>query len=309
MRFSYFFIILSVFLLVCCGKKLDPSLEDYKPPEAVQKLSLTQQEEKIVISWSYPEKQKARVASFLIEKTNNNKTEVIGYFDPLINTYEDSNFTYGENYLYRIYAISKKGIYSAAKEASIQPQRLSAVENISYEITVDGVRLSWSGEKYSGYNIYKLDSKGQRIKVSTVNEPEVFIKLSKYDFENGDNLIFAITNFLEKNSFYIETKATFIKIPYDAFVPSTPKEVHYGINEEGVFLSWQEVPERWIKGYKVYRKISENYEFIGETMIPLFSDSEYTVNNIKLPLYYKILSVGPAVESNPVEIKVEVPGG
>lgn len=61
-------------------------------------------------------------------------------------------------------------------------------------------------------------------------------------------------------------------MPVAEFIPSKPEEVFWTVNENGVYISWREVPEKWIKGYKVYRKTASDSDFIliGDTMIPLF---------------------------------------
>ncbi|MEN2985908.1 MAG: hypothetical protein ABDH16_04555 [Thermodesulfovibrionaceae bacterium] len=296
------------FVFLGCARKLDPSVEDYLPPKAVERLSLIQQEEKIVVSWSYPEREKSNIKSFFVEKAYKDKTEAIGYFDSLTNICEDKDFFYGERYLYRVYVINKKGVYSAPKEAHIMPQKLQEIKDISYEITSDGVKLIWSGENYSGFNIYKFDDKVRKNKIATTTQQEVTILLNQSDFrEEKGCLVFGVTAFLEKDSFYIESKAKLITIPFEAFIPSSPKKVHYGSNEEGVFLSWQEVTERWIRGYKIYRKTSSDYEFIGYTNIPLFFDK--IINTKSTVIYYKISTLGPILESEAVEVKVEVTDG
>lgn len=292
-----------IFLLFGCGMKMDPTLEDYLQPEPAQNLSLKAFWDKVLVSWSYPEKNKAKLSSFLLERENNGKIKSLGFFSPETTSFEDKDFTFGQIYKYRIFAINKKGIYSKAIEDEITPKKMPQVENAQYKITDDGVLLSWKKDLVM-YNIYRINEKGEKIKRCST-EKNFFLD-EIYSIEASEHIKYLITSYVLENSTYIEGKATEIIIPLSSFIPSEPEEVFWTINENGVYISWKEVPQRWIKGYKIYRKTSTDFVFIEDSITPLFFDVEYNINNLKSAIYYRICSFGPLKESNPVEIKVEV---
>lgn len=306
---AYVLICLLILLsLTACGRKLDPTLEDYLQPEPVNELNLTAYYDKIVISWSYPEKNRAKLSSFLIERENSGQIKSL-YLNPELNSFEDRDFIFGQTYRYRIFAINKKGIYSKPIENSITPKKLPEVSEIQYKITQDGVLLSWKSENSVMYNIYKID--GQKQKIGTTDKKSLLVEENFKNQTIQESLTYLITPYIAESNIYIEGEGSEIKVPVAEFIPSKPEEVFWAVNENGVYISWREVPEKWIKGYKVYRKTVSDSDFvlISETMIPLFFDVEYNINNLKSPVFYRILSAGPLKESEPFEIKVEVQSG
>jgi len=323
-------IVLLLLFLSGCGRKMDPTLEDYLQPEPAQNLTLSASYDKIVISWSYPEKNKSKLNSFLLEREKAGQIKSLGYFDNQTNSYEDKDFALGETYKYRLFAINKKGIYSKSIETSITPRKLPEVENIQYKITEEGVMLSWQAVDSVMYNIYLINQKGEKSKKGFTDKNFFHDKITSSTLssfissdENITNtaylqssvfslqpsyLTYLISPYISEGTSYIEGTGRELKILLDDFIPSKPEEVFWAINENGVYISWKEVPEKWIKGYKIYRKtaIDSDFILIGETLIPLFFDVDYNINNLKTPIYYRIFSEGPLKNSETVEIKVEV---
>ncbi len=305
-----------VFLLLSCGRKADPTLEDYLQPEPVEKMNLTATYDKILIIWRYPEKAKTKIESFLIERETKGQRKTLGYYDKNTTSLEDTDIIFGETYKYRIFAISPKGIYSKPAESEITPQRLSELENINYKITSEGVLLSWNTQNSFVYNIYRINQKNERVKIGSTDKNSfldglIFQTISSFTNASKQEIIYIITACVSSESTYMENKGTEIRVPISSFIPSKPAEVFWSINEHGVYISWKEVPERWIKDYKIYRKRTDeqNFKLIGETMIPLFFDAEYNISNLRPPVYYKITTQGPLKESEPEEIKMEVQDG
>ncbi len=304
--------LLSLILLTGCGRKLDPTLDDYLPPDEIQSISLSSDTEKIIISWNHPEKAKGKVESFLIERVNKGEKKELGYYGKDINSLEDRDFIFGETYTYRIFAISAKGVYSKPIEASITPKKLPDVVNLEYKITPEGVLLSWEKNQSLSYNIYRLDRQGQRKKIG-FSEKNLFLdeilpsNIIELLESSKSYITYQITPALRDESAYIEGKAKEINVSIDQFIPSKPEEIFWTINEYGAYISWKEVPEKWIIGYKIYRKYSKeaNFQLIGTTKIPLFFDDDYNINNIQKPVYYRISTQGPLRDSEAFEIKVE----
>ncbi|WP_141266775.1 fibronectin type III domain-containing protein [Thermodesulfovibrio sp. Kuro-1] len=314
--FTCLTIFILLFLLTACGRKLDPNLDDYLQPEPVASLTLSATYDKILISWSYPEKEKTKIESFLIERESKGEKKTLGYYNKETTSLEDKDFTFGETYRYRIFAIRPKGIYSKPTEATITPQKLPEVENITYKINPEGVMLSWDAQNSLTYNIYRVNQKGERVKIGSTDkkfflDELLYGSISSYKENSQSEIPYVITTSKSYESAYLESKGIETKVSIESFIPTKPKEVFWSVNEQGVYISWKETKERWIKGYRIYRKTADekSYELVGETMIPLFFDAKYNITNIKSPVYYKITSEAPLKESEAVEIKVEVHDG
>ncbi|WP_460177276.1 hypothetical protein [Thermodesulfovibrio hydrogeniphilus] len=299
-----------------CGRKADPTLDDYLPPQPVKSFQLSATYEKVIISWSYPEKEMAKVESFLIERESSEGIKTLGYFSKDLNSLEDRDFAFEQTYKYRIFAISPKGIFSTPTEAIITPKKLPEVENIAFKITNEGVMLTWNTQGSFGYNIYRMNNKGELTKIGSTDKNYfsdnlLYSIITKNTGVNNDSLVYLVSTYLSEQNSYIEGKKSQITVPLEQFIPSKPDEIFWSINELGVSISWKEVPEKWVKGYRVYRKRAneQNFNFVGETLIPLFVDGEFNLGNIKEPIYYRISTIGPSKESESVEIKVEVIDG
>lgn len=308
-------LILLIFL-ISCGKKLDPTLENYLPPDQVGKLNLTAIHDRVLITWNYPDKSKSKIESFLIERESRGEKKSLGYYDKNTTSLEDRDFIFGETYKYSIFAISPKGIYSKPTEAEITPQKLPDVENIDYKITSEGVLLSWNNQNSLLYNIYRINHKDEKIKIGSTDKNSfldtlTYQPLSSLKTGFKEEITYIITTYFYFELKYMESKGTQIKVPMNSFVPSKPTEIFWSINEQGVYISWKEVPEIWIKDYKIYRKTikEQDFKFIGETKIPFFLDTDYNIHKTKLPIHYKITTEGPLRESESVEIRIEVQFG
>ncbi len=315
MRIAVIFFIL-IILLSGCGRKADPTLDDYLPPEPVKSFQLSATYEKIIISWSYPEKHKAKVESFLIEKESLDGVKTLGYYGKDISSLEDKDIVFEQTYKYKIFAITPKGIYSKPVEATITPKNLPQVENLSFKIINEGVMLTWNAQGSFGYNIYRMNNKGDLIKIGSTDKNYfldnlLYSTITKNAEINNSRLVYFVSTYLSEQNAYIEGKKSQILVPLEQFIPSTTDEIFWSVNELGVSISWREVPEKWVKGYRVYRKKADepDFTFIGETMIPLFFDGEFNLANIKEPIYYRISTIGPLKESESTEIKVEVIDG
>lgn len=305
---------LSLLIFTGCGRKLNPALEDYFQPDPVEKISLSAFHDKIIISWSYPEKKKKKIKSFLVERENNGQIKSLGFFDIMTGYCEDRDFTFGQIYKYRIYAINIKGIYSKPAHSIIKPEKLPEVEALQYKITDEGVLLSWKAkDTFLMYNVYQINQRGEKLKKGSTSNNVFIDKLtsSSFDPEAEEYLTYLVSSYISDSLAYVESKGTELNIPMQSFIPSSPQQIFWAVNENGISISWREVPEKWIRGYRVYRKTfhDQNFIKIGETMIPSFFDADYNINNLKIPVYYRIISAGPALESEPAEIKVEVTDG
>jgi len=318
-RAFIFFLIL--FLIAGCGKKMDPTLEDYLQPSSVREIKLSAFTDKIVVSWSYPEKNKLKISSFLLERESDGQKKSLGFLETDVSSYEDKDFTFGQTYKYRIFAVNKKGIYSDPVENMIAAKKLPEIERLNYQITPDGVLLSWNLQNEAQFsddsehkdsdslmfNIYRISATKEKIKKGSTDKSFFLDEMSSSMFKSYalTFLTYFVTPYVSTESTYIEGQGTEITIPLEEFIPSEPQEIFWTVNENGVYISWREVPEKWIKAYRIYRMSERGFVLIGESLIPLFFDSDYKrLDNEEINLKYKITVVGPAFETQGVVIDV-----
>lgn len=297
--------ILAIFT-ASCGRKADPTMEDYIAPSSVENVTATFADNTITIQWSYPEKQKSSIAGFNIEKkTSEGEFINFQFVTPDVSFIQDKDFQFDKTYTYRITAANKKGIYSKPALLTITPLKLRKPENLTYFVTDEGVMLKWSYSDSLSYNIYRFDK--DKLLKRGGSENKFFIDDIRNLPDDIKELHYFIRAFMSKDNLYIEGDAEEIKIPLEKFIPEKVNSVVCSVTENGVYISWKENKERWIKGYRVYRKtaLSEDFTLIAETKIPFFFDGEYKKGD-HLSISYKITAVGPAVEGPAEEIFLEI---
>jgi len=54
-----------------------------------------------------------------LERESDGQKKSLGFFETDVSSYEDKDFTFGQTYKYRIFAVNKKGIYSDPVENMI----------------------------------------------------------------------------------------------------------------------------------------------------------------------------------------------
>lgn len=308
--------LLTLFVTSSCGRKLNPTLDDYIEPVMVSKFNISVIDKRVTLSWSYPEKEKGRIKGFIIERENKGEKQTLGFYDKNSNLAEDKDIRYGYTYIYSIFAVKPKGVLSKPTKIELFIIRLPEIENLKAKVTPLGVNMSWQSEASLNHNIYRVNDKGEKIKLITT-ENKTFTDEMTCSFLNTlkesskGEVHYLITTLKANESVYIESEGLEIGVSLKKFIPSKPSDIFEAINEQGVSITWKEVPESWNCGYKIYRKTQQDKDFvhIGDTSIPLYLDREYNLKNLKFPIYYRITSKGILEESDPVEIKIEVHDG
>lgn len=312
----YLWTVLILIFLTSCGRKLEPTMEDYLEPEKVSKFSISVIEDRVTLQWSYPDREKVKIKGFIIEREKGGEKKSLGLFDRNSESMEDRDVKFGEIYTYSIYALKPKGIFSKPNKVQVHLKRLPEVKDLKATVSASGVLLSWGGEESLTFNVYRINHRGERVKVVSTDEKSFMDEISSSFLESlRDNSVeevrYLINTSKSEEILYRESAGKDIAVSLKMFIPSKPSEIFGAVGEEGVSISWKEIPEAWKGGYRVYRKTpeSKDFTFIGETLIPLYLDREYNLRNIKFPLNYRITSKGPLLESEPAEIKIEVTDG
>ena len=80
-----------------------------------------------------------------------------------------------------------------------------------------------------------------------------------------------------------------------ALMPDAPADLMLLYTQKAVVLIWDEVKDKAVRRYNVYRSSGAEYVFIGDTAAPAFTDREVEPDT---KYYYKVTSVG-VLESRP----------
>ena len=165
-RFVFFFLCCLVLTVYClslsCGKKSPPTLKAYEKPEKPSGLTAIHREERIILSWSYPDNLRHTLKGFQVLRSESDGFEKIAFIKNDQSLFIDTAFNLNVTYQYKVIAQNLKDVMSADSNIiTVIPKALPLPpENIRFAITSDSIELHWSssGEGIC-YNIYKTTEK------------------------------------------------------------------------------------------------------------------------------------------------------
>jgi hypothetical protein len=301
------FVIIIVSFLLSCGRKGDPFLET-KKLLPVSEIFVVQRGNKLELNWKYPDTETTRIKGFRILKANikDNKSNDLQTFRELTflgrdsRNFIDDEIKEEETYLYKIVVVSQNERFSMDSPIiNVKPlPPLQAPIGIKYSLKNDFVEIRWHPLDLAKYYIYKSYERGN-YKLPLNNLP---LKDNSFkDKIEKKRVVYYAIKAIRDDGLRIESPLSEdIEVNPNTFVPTKPKKPTSVISEKGVYLIWDENPETWINGYRVYRKDEEESEFklIGDTLLPTFLDKEL----IKSKRAYYVTAIGPSKESTPSDI-------
>ena len=286
---------------VSCGKKGAPTLKSYEKPEPPSLLRAIHREDKIILFWNFPKNKESLINDFILLKSSGSGFEKYSIIEKQARSYTDNDFKEEIKYSYKIVSQNFRGVYgNDSNIANITPLKTPAPpDNLSFRVEGDALNIMWGkGEKDVLYNVYRSYEKG-----AYGLYPSNTVPLSDNSFKDVFNInkpVYYIVRSLRGS----ETKdegfpsEELVVNPLE-FVPPPPGDIQYFVTSDRVYLSWKEPDERWVTGFKVYRKIgNQDYVLIGETQIPAFLDKENPVTKRD----YRVSATGPGKEGLAAEI-------
>jgi hypothetical protein len=288
--------------LLSCGRKGSPTLKSYERPEKPSLVSVIHREDAIILTWDFPKDKENTLAGFIVLKSSGEgRPEKLGVASEK-RSFRETDFQEGMTYRYRIVAKSLKGVLSAeSRPLSIVPLHTPQPPGeISFSVADDSLLLRWkNGGKGILYNVYKTFVKGAYSSIPVNSVPLAGTSLTDV-FYVDKKVYYTVRSLLNGETRDEGPPSKEIEVnPYD-FVPPAPEDIGYFAAPDRVFLFWKGADEKWVTGYRVYRKIKgEDYTLIGETQIPSFLDNERPLTARD----YRITALGPAKEGPPAEIK------
>jgi len=296
--FSFLFFISLV--IPACGRKAPPTLRAYEKPQAPSGLTVIHREEKILVSWSYPDNLRSSLKGFQVMRAEGEGFERQGLVGNDGNSFIDDHFSPETTYQYKVVAQNLKDILSDDSNiVTVIPKRLPpAPENIQVSVGNDAVQLLWlsSGEGVC-YHVYRTTEKGRYGDVPIHRDPICTTSFADRTLFQDRPVYYTIralhnTPLLDEGNPSAE-----IEVTPSHFIPSSPAELR-GVRAQGkIILMWRESPETWVKGYRVYRKKEREKQFtlLDEVKIPTFSDTGKVGKKVR----YMIKALGPSSESEP----------
>lgn len=291
-------------LLVCvlllasmaCGKKEPPRLAVHEKPPVPSALKAIHREGELLLSWKYPEY--AALEGFVLMKAADGEFERIAMTKKP--AYLDRDFMPGQSYRYRVLARDLRGLLSeASEEITVSPvQAPPPPEDISYEISRNSIRLSWGHPSHDVlFNVYKTKKEGQYPLTPANPEP-----LKEPSFTNGidpSQEVFYTVRALRGGPLRDEgPPSEEVSIGPGDYLPSRPVGLKAVVLEDRVVLVWEENPETWVRGYRLYRAVEGGeFEGVGTAQTPTYTDMERPEGKV----FYKVSAMGPVNEGPPSE--------
>jgi hypothetical protein len=311
-------------LLASCGKKGEPTLKSYEKPGSPANLGAIHRESEIILLWDFPKNKENAIRGFYLmkltplslplisslprrdtegSKESSGNFEKVAFLVPDKRSYIDREFTTGSQYAYKIISQNLRGILSNDSNViEIGPKALSLPPGKPvYKIEYDLITLTWQ-DVGNGifYNIYKSDQKGM-YSVYPLNAEPVKGTSFRDSFDIKKTVYYTIRSLWGGTVRDEGPPSEELEVNPSEFVPSPPESLRALTRQEGVQLFWQEAPETWVTGYRVYRKTDkkEGFIFIGETSVPAYFDQEKPSKKRS----YQVTALGPSKEGPPSEIR------
>ncbi len=309
-KVPYLWLIALSILILSCGKKGPPTLKAYEMPKAIASLNVMRIDGPLTISWDYHQEDRKGLKGFLLTRSSQNG-DVELPLSPDTSVYIDKDIREFETYRYRIRAVNKKGIvgeYSKELVVHVCPLPLPPA-TVRYKVLDDAVVILWEaskGEKMGPcggpirHNVYSHDTKegsSQRPLNNAPLDTDRFIVPVPKD----KTAYYTVRSVVNTGLDQIGPPSEVIVVSPTDLVPSPPRIVNTVKSEGRVFVFWQEASERWVKGYRVYKKASSGeFEPVAEVSTPVFTEQ----TGDERETLYRVTSVGPVRESPPVEVRI-----
>jgi fibronectin type 3 domain-containing protein len=299
-------LLIIVLLSISCGKKGDPTLKTFEKPMPVKEIRAVHREDELIISWSYPASEREKIKGFYIEKAEiisqesgvrSQEFKNITFLKNDVSQFIDKDFKVKQIYLYKIRVYSLRDVISDDSpvikvKPLILPERPTG---LSYTVGNDSIKIKWDRVCNSfKYNIYKSYEKGKYSASPMNNTPLTETSFSD-KVEKDRTVYYTVRALLDTDIKDEGYPSEELEVNPESFVPSKPANLKYVPSEKKVYLMWNENPETWVKGFRIYRKRESEtgFKLIGESTLPAFTDNE----PLSSKRSYYITAVGPGKES------------
>lgn len=298
--FTFVLILFIMPLFPGCGRKGPPTLKAYEPPPSPVITSALHREGDIVIAWSLPEAAESGISSFDILRSSGTGFQKIGRAENSARMFIDRDFVEGTGFEYKLIAISSFDIPS--RDSNIVAMRPSPLppppSAMTFSIEKDRVVIRWEASA-ARYNIYKSFDKGS-FGPTPLNRAPISVPSYNDDLDIQRPAHYIIRGLNAAEWWDEGPPSSVLTVDPADLLPGPPEEASFTAAKEKIFLYWKPAQERWVRGYRIYRKTGDGeYALMGETQVPTFIDQE----SPQAVRSYRLHSVGPSKEGPGTEIK------
>jgi len=301
------------FLLAGCGRKAPPVWLEPDEFPAPRGLVAVFTEGGVSITWEFPAELKPFIRGYVVEALMNGV--LVGSIVTHGTEYSDPE---GGAYSYRVGVLgqrngAKAGFSPAVASPSIEG--LGPPDGLGAAMTAEGLKLSWKDMRgVDAYRVYRQikgtgsDEKGQASKVKDTSfldsNPEIL---------KGQVLLYRVRAIRELNVDGVRSIAQGpasrpLETRDSLFTPDSPRGVDITASGGKVLVYWDESPEKWINGYRVYRSTpGGSFRKLGDSKVPAFKDIPEGSGEFA----YRVHAMGPGgIEGPPgAVVRVSMPQG
>jgi len=314
-RKAYAFITVAVLcvFLAGCGRKAPPSWLEPEELPAPGAITAYYKAGGVSISWDYPDALQPFIKGYVVKAYKGGV--LAGSRVTRTPDYSDSE---GGVYSYRVAVVGKrKGAKAGFSPVFSSPslKGLRAPVGLGAAMTAEGLKLSWNNMKgVDSYRIYR-QIKGTG---SDDRNPGTPVKSTSFvdsnpEIREGQALLYRVRAVREVHGPGVTSIAegpvsSPLEAGEDIFRPGAPKGLDLTTSGGKVLVFWDENPEKWIHGYRIYRSAGGGgFRDIGDSKVPAFKDIPKT----KGEFAYRIHAMGPGgIESPPgAVVRVSMPEG
>jgi len=293
------------FGIPACGRKAPPTLKAYEKPQPPAALTAVHREERILLSWSYPDNLRSSLKGFQVMRAEGDGFERRGFVVSEGNSFTDDRFSLDASYQYKVMAQNLNDVLSDGSNiVTVTPKRSPLrAEDIHVLVENDAIRLSWRGsDEGACYHVYRTTEKGRYNDVPIHQDPVCNTSFVDRTLFIDKPVYYTIRAFHNTPLLDEGYPSAEIEVNPSLFVPLAPAALS-GVRAPGkIILMWKESPETWVKGYRIYRKREKEKGFIllDEVKAPTFTDSGKAGKKVR----YIVRALGPSQESEPSVIEV-----
>ncbi len=297
--------------LAACGKKAPPRWIASKAPGAPTGMQVHYRPDQISLQWKAPEG-KVAAEDYVVNRSRDGG-EPVRIAVVKGTKYLDRDIDPMSTYTYEVIARAGEGMEAppafaknvGAKDALPPPQ------GVAVTVKPEAVVITWHADPgVSGFNVYRS---ARSDKFPPAPRNPVLVKGGRFEEMPGTDRTYYYTVraamlSLDGDLFVEGSRSSVVRVSPEDYVPSMPEGIDAASTRDKVVVFWNENPESWIKGYKVYRAVGKGGELIeiGAPKSLAFPDRSPPRGLLR----YRVSAVGPAVDgplSETVEIDFQGP--
>ena len=292
--------------LSACGKKAPPRWIASKAPGAPTGVQVHYRPDQISLQWKAPEGKQAAEDYVVNRSRDGGKPVQIAVVKGT--EYLDRDIDPMSTYTYEVIARAGEGMEAppvfaenvGAKDALPPPQ------GVAVTVKPEAVVITWQADPgVSGFNVYRS---ARPDKFPPAPRNPVLVLEGRYEEMPGTGKTYYYTVraamlSLDGDLFVEGPGSSVVGVSPEDYVPSMPEGIDAASTGDKIVVFWNENPERWVKGYKVYRAVGKGGEFIeiGTPKSLAFPDRTPPGGLLR----YRVRAVGPAVDG-PLSETVEI---